>query len=97
MIQTSKDVLFIILGVSILIVSVFFSLLLYYLIRVVSEFSKAIKIIGKISQRADDLTKTIKEKVSGFSLVPLISEAIRLMIDFLRKKKDEKKSEKEKN
>jgi len=92
MIQTSKDVLFLILGVSIFVISFFFSLLLYYLIRVVSELSKTAKAIGRVGQRVDEVSKAIKEKIGGFSLMPLISEAIRLVIEFLRDKRGKKSS-----
>lgn len=90
MIQTSKDILFLVLGVSVLVISFFFSLLLYYLIKVVSELSKAAKAIGRVGHRVDEVSKAIKEKVAGFSLMPLVSEAIRLVIEFLRDKRGKK-------
>lgn len=90
MIQTSKDVLFLVLGVSILVVSFFFSLLLYYLVRAVSELHRAAKSIGKITNRADEIAKNLKEKISSFSFMPLMAEAIKTVIDFLRDKKKEK-------
>lgn len=95
MIQTSKDVLFLVLGVSILAISFFFSLFLYYLIRVVSEFSRTAKAIGRVGQHLEEVSKTIKERVGSFSLIPLVSEAIRLVIEFLREKREKKEKKKE--
>lgn len=95
MIQTSKDILFLVLGVSVLVISFFFSLLLYYLVKVVSELSKTAKAIGKVGHRVDEVSKAIKEKVTGFSLMPLISEAIRLVIEFLRERRGRKEEKKE--
>jgi|GEM_PF-6664159 len=94
MIQTSKDILFLVLGISILVVSFFFSLLLYYLVKAVSEFHRAAKSIGKITNRVDEIAKSLKEKIGGFSFMPLMAEAIKTVIDFLRDKKRGKEQEK---
>jgi len=96
MIQTSKDILFLILGVSVLVVSFFFCFLFFYLIKVVKEFYKATKSVRKVTQRADEISKTVKEKVREFTLLPLLSEAIRTVIEFLKEKKKKKEEEKEK-
>ena len=87
MIQTTKDILFLVLGVSILVVSFFFSLLLYYLVKAVSELHRAAKSVSKVTTKVDEIAKSVKEKISGFSFMPLMAEAIKTVIDFMRDKK----------
>lgn len=96
MIQTSKDVLFLVLGLSILVVSFFISLLLYYLMKFFREFYKASRSFSKITDRANETAKIVKEKVQQFTLLPLLSEAIRAVIEFLKEKRGKKEKEKEK-
>jgi biopolymer transport protein ExbB/TolQ len=93
MLQTSKDFLFVTLGVAVLVISFFSCLLLYYLIRAAKEFYRVTASVKKIGERVDETAKTVKEKILSFSLLPLLSEAIKVGIDFLREKKKEKKDE----
>jgi cell shape-determining protein MreC len=96
MIQTSKDILFLVLGFSILLVSFFFALLLYYLIKMASGLSQSVKSIEKITNRAEEITKSLKEKVVNFTFMPLVAEAMKATIDFLREKKKKGKRVEEK-
>ncbi|MCX7778895.1 MAG: hypothetical protein N2259_01460 [Patescibacteria group bacterium] len=96
MIQTSKDVLFLVLGISILVVSFFLILLLYYLMKFFRECYKVSKSFSKITDRINETTKIVKEKGRQFTLLPLLSEAIRTIIEFLKemkRKKEEKREE----
>ncbi|MFN3301806.1 MAG: hypothetical protein ACK413_02140 [Patescibacteria group bacterium] len=96
MIQSSKDILFLILGISILAVSFFICLLLYYLVKLVRKFYKTGKFLEKISEKINEIIETVGKKVKEITLIPLISEAIKTVIDFLKEKKKEKeKKEKE--
>jgi len=96
MIETSKNILFLVLGIAILVISFFLCFFLYYLIRLVREFYKAGKLIRKVTQRADEISRTVKEKVKQFTLLPLLSEAIKAVIEFLKEKRKEKEEKKEK-
>jgi hypothetical protein len=91
MIQTTKDILFLVLGISILVISFFFSLFLYYLIKVVSGLNQSVKSLGKITNRADEIAKSLKEKITGFSFMPLLAEAVKTTIEFLKEKKKKSK------
>lgn len=91
MIQTTKDILFLVLGISILVISFFFSLFLYYLIKVISGLNQSIKSIGKTTHRVEEITGTIKEKISAFSFMPLLAEGVKVAIDFLKEKKKKAK------
>lgn len=94
MIQTTKDILFLVLGFSILLVSFFFSLFLYYLIKMASGLNQSVQSISKMTTRVEEITKSIKEKITNFSFMPLLAEAMKTTIDFLKeKKKRGKKSE----
>lgn len=97
MIQTSKDILFLVLGVSILAVSFFACLLFYYLVRLIKKLYNTGKFIEKVGNRINEITKTAERKVREITLLPLLSEAIRAVIEFLREKRKtkEKKEEKE--
>lgn len=94
MFQTSKDILFIALGIAILAISFFLCFFLYYLIRLVKEFYEAGRSIKKTFLRIDGISKNLKEKLKEFTLIPLLSEAIKAFIGFL-KEKQRKKEEKE--
>jgi len=95
MIQTSKDILFLILGISILVISFFFSLLLYYLVKLVKKLYNTGKFVEKIGTRIDEIVKTAERKVKEITLLPLISEAIKTVIEFLKERKRSKEEKKE--
>lgn len=82
--MTSQDFLFIVLGAGILVVSFFISLLLYYSVKVFREFYKLSKSFSKITGRVDEMTKIARDKVRQFTIIPLLHEAIKVAIEFLR-------------
>lgn len=95
MIQTTKDILFLILGISILVISFFLAIFLYYLVKLVKKLYNAGRFVEKISAKLNEITKTAEKKVKEITLLPLLSEAIRTAIEFLKERKKSKEEKKE--
>ncbi len=96
MIQTSKDILFLILGLSILTISFFTCFFLYYLIRLIKKLYNAGRFIEEVSGRLNEIVKTTERKIKEITLLPLIAEGIRTVIDFLKERKKNKEKEEKK-
>jgi hypothetical protein len=53
------------------------------------------KFVEKIGTRIDEIVKTAERKVKEITLLPLISEAIKTVIEFLKERKRSKEEKKE--
>lgn len=96
MLQTSKDVLFIVLAVCILGFTVFVCWGIYYLIAITKQLNETIKEFRQKMQRIDNFIMLVEEKVkSSTSYFILFAEGIKEVLSFLRDRKDKKKSKKE--
>ncbi len=83
MLETSKDVLFIILAFCILWLTIFVSWLLYYLIKMFREAGKAI-------DTAYEFIDSLKEKLEkSTSHLLLIAELLKKGMDFMKERKNE--------
>ena len=96
-IETSKDILYIVLAFCVLWLSIFFSWLLYYFIGMARNFYRLVQGVTDTIKKADDLIKTVKEKVEhSASYIGIFAEGIKQVVSYaLEKRKDaqEKKEE----
>ncbi len=89
MIQTSKDLLFIVIAIAITWLTIFLSIILYYFFTIVRQGSKIAKGWQERFAKIDDLINLAKEKIvsSAFSFVALV-EAIKQIKNFIKSKKE---------
>lgn len=91
MLETSKDFLFIILAFCILWLTIFFSWILFYIIKIFKNSSRIIDKAQGVVDKADDFVETIKKRfdksAAGFSF---LGEMAKHGMDFVNKKCEEK-------
>lgn len=95
MIQTSKDLLFIVIAIAIAWLTIFLSIILYYFFTIVRQGSKIAKDWQERFNKIDVLINLVREKIvnSAFSFVAL-AEAIKQIKDFIKSKKEARKKNK---
>jgi len=104
MIETSKDLLFFILGVCIFIFTVFLCWAIYYIIMIFKNVSEVVNSFKQLVNGLKDklgklerIINLIEEKVSHTtSYLPLVAQGITELISFFKKKKTKKEKSKEK-
>ncbi len=84
MLQTSQDILFFCLAISIVGIAVFICLALYYFIRMLKRANDFTKGIDNYFKKFDEILETIKQKISlavpiGVTMSKVIIEAINLL------------------
>ena len=95
MLETSKDVLFIISAFSILWLTVFISFILYYIVRIFRIAGKIINKTENTISKIDDLVDFLKSKIGkSTSHLILLAELIKQGMNLIQ---DKKKGKKEKS
>jgi len=96
MLETSKDLLFVLLGISILAFTVFVCAALYYIIVMLKNFSKMTISIREKMETVDKILKLVKEKLEKGSnhMAVLADSAIKLVGFFMEKQKKSSGSKK---
>jgi hypothetical protein len=90
MLDTSKDLLFIVLAICAIFFTTFACWLLYYFIAIVKDVYQLTNGIKKKIDLLDDILKTLKEKISSTaSYVGLIFNSVEKIVDYFQKKKTE--------
>ena len=95
LLATSKDVLNILLGISVLLVATMISVMLYQFIMIIRDFrnlSKSIKekvlIVDGILKTSQDILQTIKEKLEhSTAYIGILIELVTRIVDHLKIKK----------
>ncbi|MCU0679761.1 MAG: hypothetical protein MUF50_00430 [Planctomycetes bacterium] len=99
MFETSRDILNIVLSVSVAVFTFFLCWSLYYVVASFREIFKATREVQESVKKIEDLIDTIKNKVTGgFSNLMAMGEVMKRVMDFVKEKKrgmDDRKREKE--
>lgn len=93
MIETSKDLLYVVLAFSVLWLTIFISWMLYYVIMMFRQVNQAIRNFKEKMEKVSQAIEGIKEKFENTSAyLGLIGKAVEKMVDFVaeRKKKSKK-------
>ena len=92
MLQTSKDLLFIVIAIAVLWLTIFFSIILYYFFTIVRQGSKIVKDCRERIKKIDQIINLIKDKIghSASSFI-MLTEGVKQVIDYLKTKKQAKK------
>ena len=90
MLETSKDALFMVLSLCILLVTIFICWVIYYVATIFREAKKAILDIRKKIELVEGLIKAAKEKLENTSsYVKLAVEGIETALHFIKARKEE--------
>jgi len=93
MIETSKDLLYVVLAFSVLWLTIFISWMLYYVIMMLRQANKVITSFREKMEKISQTVEKIKEKFENTSTyLGLIGKAVEKMVEFIGEKK--KKSRK---
>jgi hypothetical protein len=91
MLQTSKDLLFIILGVSIFGFTVFICWAIYYVVMMLRQANDMLTEFRANMKRLEEVLGGIKEKIEhSASYLSLLVEVARQGLTFMREKKEKK-------
>lgn len=93
MIESSKDLLFLVLAFCILWLTVFISWLLYYAIAILRDTEHLIKHIRSAVDKVEKIADFMKDKVEGSAAsLSLIAQAVKELIIWAIKQRQEKKA-----
>jgi len=94
-INESKDLLYIVIAVSVLIFTIFSCWAIYYLARILQQMFRVIKETRDRLNKFDELIKTIKEKIEhSASYLPLIMEGVKKLVELMKNRAEKKRSKK---
>jgi len=92
LINDSKDLLYIVISVSVLIFTIFSCWAIYYLARILQQFFKIIEETHDRLNKFDELVKMVKEKIEhSASYLPLIMEGVKKLVELMKNRADKKK------
>lgn len=96
MLETSKDVLNILLGVSVLMLAIWLSWVLYQVSKTLQNINKAMSMVQQVAESMHQLIDRLKEKASNLgTYLALIAKGGEQIFDFV-KERQAKKSKKTK-
>ncbi len=89
MLETSKDVLNIVLAVSIGSLAFFLSWALFYLVMTMRQVYRGVKSLKEKFDRVEEILTAFKEKIeNSASYLLLIGEGVKMLVEVMRGKKD---------
>lgn len=95
LINDSRDLLNVIIALSVLLFTVFSCWAIYYLARILRQFFQVIKEMRDRLNKFDELMKSMKEKIEhSASYLFLIGEGIKKLLEVVRQRSEKKKKSK---
>lgn len=97
-IQTTKDIMYLVISVFVLFFTIFGAWLFYYLIKIVRDAAKVMESVEDKVEKAGKLIDSAKEKIDNSAghfilLMQTIKELVKFILD-RREKRKEKKAQK---
>ncbi|MFH0955778.1 MAG: hypothetical protein V1801_01005 [Candidatus Falkowbacteria bacterium] len=94
-INDSRDLLYIVISISVLIFTIFSCWAIYYAARILQQFFKIVKETRDRLNKFDELMKVIKEKIEfSTSYLPLIGEGVKKLVEIIKNRAEKKKKSK---
>ena len=91
-INDSKDLLYIVISISVLIFTIFSCWALYYLARILQQMFKVIRETRARLNKIDELAKMITEKIEhSASYFLLIGEGVKKLVEIMKGRAEKKK------
>ncbi len=95
-INESKDLLYIVISISVLLFTIFSCWALYYFARILQQMFRAIKETRDRLTKLDELFCSLKEKIEhSASYLFLIGEGVKKLVELMRDRGEKKKKKKE--
>jgi biopolymer transport protein ExbB/TolQ len=95
-IETSKDILYIVLAFCVLWLTIFMSWLLYYFIGMARNAYRLVQGFSNTIKKTDELIKTLKEKIEhSASYFVVAAEALKEVVKYVIEKRRESQDNKE--
>jgi hypothetical protein len=93
LIETSKDLLFVVLGFCILWLTVFISWLLYYAIAILRDIENFVGRARRLTEKVDDLASTVKEKFEhSAASFTILAQALKELVMWVLEQRAKKKA-----
>ncbi len=93
MIETTRDIFWIVLSFCVLWFTLFVSWMVYYLAMILKEARKIIKFFSTILEKIDEVISIVKEKLNkSAASFALLLKAGKEIMDFIKEKRDKGKS-----
>jgi len=94
-INDSKDLLYIVISVSVLLFTIFSCWAIYYLAKILQQMFRVIKETRDRLNKFDELVKMIKEKIErSTSYLPLIGEGVKKLVELMKNRAEKKRRNK---
>ena len=94
-INDSKDLLYVVISLCVLLFTIFSCWAIYYLARILQQMFRAIKETRDRLSRLDELFKILKEKIEhSASYLPLIMEGVKKLVELMKNRAEKKKRSK---
>src|SRR3989338_1171319 len=94
-VNDSKDILYIVISISILAFTFFCCWALYYSARILQQAFKTVKETRERLKKLDELIKAIKDKIEhSASYLFLIGEGVKKLVELMKVKSEKKKRDK---
>jgi hypothetical protein len=90
MLESTKDILFLVLAISIVFFTFFLCFFFYYLVKILKRMDQ---LVTEVKDRFEKLHKTVE---NGFNYLGIVSEGVKMAISYLMEKRGEKKEKKKK-
>lgn len=98
MLETSKDVLNILLGVSVLMLAIWLSWVLYQVGKTLQNINRAMSMVQQVAASAHQLIDKLKEKTSNLgTYLALIAKGGEQIFDFVRERRASARNQKKSN
>jgi len=95
MLTTSKDLLFIVIAFCVLWLTIFLSLILYYLIVILKRGKEVVDLFREKTQKMLEVIDIFKKKVEPtMACISTVVEGVKQVTDYVQKKKTRKKKKK---
>ncbi len=89
-IETSKDILYIVLAFSVLWLTIFISWLLYYFISIIRSVNRVVSGLSKTLEKVEEAVKVVKEKIEhSASYFVVAAEALKEVVKYVIEKRQE--------
>ncbi len=97
MIESTKDILFLVLAFVVLLLTIFLCWAIFYVAMILKEFKKIVFDVRRKIELVELVLKTLKEKIEHTSsYLKLLVESAGNIVEFLRERKEEKEIKRKK-
>ena len=91
MLETSKDLLYLVIAFCVLWFTIFICWLLFYVISIIGKLRKIVKDIQDKIEKIDELINLVKDKIEhSATYLGLIVEGVGKMVEYFKDKKNKK-------